>query len=102
MTRSPVRYRDLLTFRLSLQPARYTTFVRGTAFYDEFFERLRALPQVRAVAAINAMPFSGQGGSRSVFIEGRPYEPTNKQTRLFEKYEKRLNEFKSNGSVPRP
>src|SRR5207244_3242539 len=57
---------DLLTFRLSLQPARYTTFVTGGAFYDELFDRLRALPQVRSVAAINAMPFSGQGGSRSV------------------------------------
>lgn len=36
----------------------------------------------------------------SVFIEGRPYEPTNKQTRLFEKYEKRLNEVKS-GAEPK-
>lgn len=34
----------------------------------------------------------------SVFIEGRPYEPTSKQTRLFDKYEKRLKEFRSSES----
>ena len=65
---------DLLTFRLSLQPARYTTFVKGDAFYDDFFDRLRALPNVRSVTAINFLPFSGQGGSRSIFIEGREVE----------------------------
>lgn len=31
----------------------------------------------------------------SLFIDGRPYEPTNKQTRLYEKYRKRLNEVQS-------
>jgi imidazolonepropionase-like amidohydrolase len=34
----------------------------------------------------------------AVFIEGRPYEPTNKQTRLYEKYQKRLNELRSSES----
>jgi imidazolonepropionase-like amidohydrolase len=38
----------------------------------------------------------------SVFIEGRPYEPTNKQTRLFEKYQKRLNEMRSSESPANP
>ena len=37
----------------------------------------------------------------SVFVEGRPYEPTNKQTRLFDKYQKRLNEIKSSESPPK-
>jgi imidazolonepropionase-like amidohydrolase len=36
----------------------------------------------------------------SVFIEGRPYEPTSKQTRLYDKYLKRLNELRS-GEKPR-
>jgi imidazolonepropionase-like amidohydrolase len=34
----------------------------------------------------------------SVFVEGRPYEPTNKQTRLYDKYQKRLNEIKASES----
>ena len=31
----------------------------------------------------------------SIFVDGRPYEPTNKQTRLYDKYQKRLNEVRS-------
>jgi hypothetical protein len=34
----------------------------------------------------------------SIFVDGRPYEPTNKQTRLFDKYQRRLNEFRSSES----
>ena len=36
-----------------------------------------------------------------VFIEGRPYEPTNKQTRLYDKYLKRLTEIKAAESPPK-
>ena len=28
----------------------------------------------------------------ALFIDGRPFEPTSKQTRLYDKYRKRLNE----------
>jgi imidazolonepropionase-like amidohydrolase len=31
----------------------------------------------------------------SVFINGKPYEPTNKQTKLYDKYRKRLDEIQS-------
>lgn len=37
----------------------------------------------------------------SVFIDGRPFEPVNKQTKLFDKYQKRLNEVRS-GQIPPP
>jgi putative ABC transport system permease protein len=63
---------NLLTFRLSLPESRYATFEKGDAFFDELFARLRSIADVRAVAATNALPFSGQGTSRSFFIEGRP------------------------------
>jgi imidazolonepropionase-like amidohydrolase len=33
----------------------------------------------------------------SVFIDGRPYEPTNKQTRLYDKYRQRLTEVQGGG-----
>jgi putative ABC transport system permease protein len=76
----------LLTFRLSLSESRYTTFEKGQSFFDEFFTGLRRSPGVRAVAAINALPFSGLGGSRSFHIEGReekrPEDQTEEQLRI--------------------
>ena len=76
----------LLTFRLSLPESRYTTFEKGQSFFDEFFTGLRRSPGVRAVAAINALPFSGLGGSRSFHIEGReekrPEDQTEEQLRI--------------------
>jgi len=62
---------NLLTFRLSLPAARYTTFAQGDAFFDNLFDSLKSSPGVSGAAAINALPFSGVGGSRSFFIEGR-------------------------------
>jgi putative ABC transport system permease protein len=76
----------LLTFRLSLPESRYTTFQKGQSFFDEFFTGLRRSPGVRGVAAINALPFSGFGGSRSFHIEGReekrPEDQTEEQLRI--------------------
>jgi len=76
----------LLTFRLSLPESRYTTFQKGQSFFDEFFSGLRRSPGVRGVAAINALPFSGLGGSRSFHIEGReekrPEDQTEEQLRI--------------------
>jgi putative ABC transport system permease protein len=77
---------NLLTFRLSLPESRYTTFEKGDRFFDELFARLRSSADVRAVAATNALPFSGQGTSRSFFIDGRPPmrpdESTEEQIRI--------------------
>jgi putative ABC transport system permease protein len=61
----------LLTFRISLPESRYTTFEKGQSFFDELFSNVRRNPGVRAAAAINAMPFSGSGGSRTFHVEGR-------------------------------
>jgi putative ABC transport system permease protein len=76
----------LLTLRVSLPPSRYTTFEKGDAFFDDLFARLRASAGVRGVAAINALPFSGFGGSRSFQIEGRvaarPEDATEEQLRI--------------------
>jgi putative ABC transport system permease protein len=76
----------LLTFRLSLPESRYTTFQKGQSFFDEFFTGLRRSPGVRSVGAINALPFSGLGGSRTFHIEGReekrPEDQTEEQLRI--------------------
>ncbi|HMF96067.1 MAG TPA: ABC transporter permease [Vicinamibacterales bacterium] len=76
----------LLTLRLSLPSSRYTTFEKGDVFFGDLFTRLRAASQIRGVAAINALPFSGFGGSRSFRIEGRtltrPEDATEEQLRI--------------------
>jgi putative ABC transport system permease protein len=66
---------NVLTMRVALPPSTYTTFQKGEAFFDRLFARVRVQPGVQAVAAINAVPFSGRGGDRSFFIEGRPIGP---------------------------
>lgn len=62
----------LLTVRVSLPASRYTTFAKGDTFFADLFAGLQSRPGVRGVAAINSLPFSGFGGSRSFQIEGRP------------------------------
>jgi len=63
--------RGMLTLRLALPESRYTTFEQGDRFFDALFAAQRARPGVEAVAAANALPFSGVGGSRTFHIEGR-------------------------------
>ena len=63
--------RGLLTLRLALPDSRYTTFEKGDRFFDTLFAALRERPGVDAVAAANALPFSGVGGSRTFHVEGR-------------------------------
>ena len=49
-----------------------------------------------------ATGFTGSAGAAvilkdkaAIFVDGRPYEPTNKQTKLYDKYRKRLNEVQA-------
>jgi putative ABC transport system permease protein len=60
----------VLTMRIAPPDAKYS-FERGEAFFADLVARLRATPGVRSVGAINALPFSGTGGDRSFYIEGR-------------------------------
>jgi putative ABC transport system permease protein len=65
----------LLTARLALPASKYPSIDRAQRFFDDLFGRLRQQPGVQGVAAINAVPFSGRGGDRSFFIEGRALAP---------------------------
>jgi len=78
--------RGMLTLRLSLPESRYTTFEQGDRFFDALFAALRARPDVDSVAAANALPFSGNNGSRTFHIEGqepkRPEDQPEEQLRI--------------------
>jgi predicted permease len=65
----------VITGGLSLPHARYDTDVKQLAFYRAVLDNLSATPGVTAVAAGVPLPFSGNGGSASFAIEGRPTPP---------------------------
>jgi putative ABC transport system permease protein len=67
----------LLTFNLSLPPARYASDTQQTAFFDQVLPALAGVPGVRAVAGTSVMPFSGSWATRSFEVEG--YQPPPKQ-----------------------
>ncbi len=64
---------NLLTLRVSLPAAKYPEDSQTVAFFREALERLKSLPDVRSVGAVQALPFGGNLGARTSFtIEGRP------------------------------
>ena len=65
----------VITGGLALPPARYDTGVKQLAFYRAVLDNLSATPGVTAVAAGVPLPFSGNAGSASFAIEGRPSPP---------------------------
>ncbi|HEV8348313.1 MAG TPA: ABC transporter permease [Vicinamibacterales bacterium] len=75
----------LLTLRIAPPPATYS-FAKSQQFFDELFERLRARPGIEGVGAVNALPFSGSGGDRTFYLEGRlnprPEEKPDEQVRF--------------------
>jgi putative ABC transport system permease protein len=76
---------QLLTFRLAPPPARYS-FEKSEQLFDTLFARLKSMPGVESVAAINALPFSGFGGDRTFLLEGhldpKPEERPDEQLRF--------------------
>jgi predicted permease len=67
----------LLTFNLSLPPARYPSDTAQIAFFDQVFPALTAVPGVRAAGAASVLPFSGGWTTGGFQIEG--YQPPPKQ-----------------------
>jgi putative ABC transport system permease protein len=62
----------VLTFRVALSPARYTTLPRKTAFYQQVAEKLQAQPGVQSAAGISFLPLTMAGRSTGVTVEGDP------------------------------
>jgi predicted permease len=63
----------LLTFNISLPPTKYADDARKLNFFDQLTDRLRALPGVEAVGAIQHLPCSGYSWNASLDIQG--FEP---------------------------
>jgi putative ABC transport system permease protein len=67
---------NLLTLRVSLSATKYPEDNQIIAFHRQALERLRALPDVRSVGAVSALPFGANLGARTDFrVEGRPEPP---------------------------
>ena len=64
--------RNLLTLRVALPPERYSDAAKSAAFYDEALRRVGALPGVRGVAEVSNLPLSGDGGTGTPRVVGRP------------------------------
>jgi putative ABC transport system permease protein len=61
----------VLTMDILLPDGKYSGG-RGTVFYQQTLERVRALPGVEAAAVTNSVPLSGSHASTDFGIEGRP------------------------------
>jgi predicted permease len=65
----------LITGSVTLPDAQYGDAAKQIAFYNTVLDRLSALPGVSNAAAAVPVPFTGQSGSASFAIEGRPSPP---------------------------
>ncbi|HYC70448.1 MAG TPA: ABC transporter permease [Opitutaceae bacterium] len=75
---------NVTTFNISLSPQQYPDAARQFAFYEQLTERLRALPGVDAVSAVNTLPLANGGGIRSPFaVEGEALPPMNERRLAF-------------------
>jgi predicted permease len=65
----------LITGAVTLPDAQYGDAAKQIAFYNTVLDRLSSLPGVSNAAAAVPVPFTGQSGSASFAIEGRPSPP---------------------------
>jgi putative ABC transport system permease protein len=69
------RTENILTLRLQLPRLKYQEDAKRVAFYKQLEERLRQLPGVESVGAINFLQLAGQRSATSFIIVGRPEPP---------------------------
>jgi putative ABC transport system permease protein len=65
---------NVITARLSLSGARYTTGANVIAGFERVLQHLAALPGVAEVGATSQLPLEGVGIELGVFIEGRTFD----------------------------
>ena len=69
------RAEGLVTMRVPLSETAYDGIARQSRFYDQFLERVRAIPGLQSVGAIDGLPFSDGGFDNMFEIAGRPAIP---------------------------
>ena len=65
----------LLTLNVDLSETKYPDNPRRTAFFDEVVRRIQPLPGVKSVAVAGNLPFTYNGDSMPVGVEGIPDPP---------------------------
>jgi predicted permease len=65
----------VITFALSTPSARYRTSDARTQFFESALGRLAAIPGVTSVGVVNERPFTGNGVSGGITIEGETFSP---------------------------
>jgi putative ABC transport system permease protein len=65
----------LLTMKVDLPELKYPDGERRALFFDEVLRRIRALPGVQSVAVAGNLPFTYNGDSASIAVEGIPDPP---------------------------
>jgi predicted permease len=65
----------LLALNVDLSEVKYPDTARRTAFFDEVVRRIQALPGVRSVAVAGNLPFTYNGDSMPIGVEGIPDPP---------------------------
>jgi putative ABC transport system permease protein len=66
--------RSLLTFRLNLPDAKYSSPQKIAAFYDETLRQLGTIPGVQSAATVTSVPYSNSSSNNTFSIEGRPFQ----------------------------
>jgi putative ABC transport system permease protein len=66
---------NILTARIGLPPAAYSTGEQVSNFFNQLHERLKATPGVQSVSFGSSVPMTGIDTDTSFIIEGRPAPP---------------------------
>ncbi|HVG31967.1 MAG TPA: ABC transporter permease [Pyrinomonadaceae bacterium] len=64
--------KNLLTMNISLPRQKYPDAQKANGFYNQLFERVRAVPGVESVGGVDPLPLSGSNGTTSFVVEGGP------------------------------
>jgi predicted permease len=73
----------LLTMRTALPVPKYADALRRQQFYDAVLEQVRALPGVAGAGFASTLPFTSQGNTAGVRVEGFPFDAARPDDVLF-------------------